>query len=382
MNWMRKVFLCSVILSLFLLLFLPLVHAANPFVTKIKDLGNTFHELFGGFLAPDVMTKIAGGNQPALFWAKFLLWLLLFSLFFYLSHKYLFTDRKNIAATIGAIVALISVVAIPTAVLVAIFQMYGFLTAFVLYGGPILAIVLFANLINFPQNRRAEFALKAILFFIIAALITAFNKAIAADQNFTFSEQYGNIGGWLEFVATILAIIYVFRAIFTSGAGAAPAAPAAGGFGRFMNWINRGLGPGFALPGGAPGPHPGDPALIGRIGQLEAEIQAFNNHHQQRRAIMAQILRTNAVAHPVPAAMWGNLRNLDTICAQDGQRINASIQAIQNNPNFAGLPVPQRGRFRRVIHNWAVALAHATADDHVFVNRFAAVPPQGPPFGW
>src|SRR3989344_5166409 len=344
MTWMRKVVAYSIIFSLLL----PLVHAANPFITKIKDLGNTFHELFGGFLAPDVMTKIAGGNQPALFWAKFLLWLLLFSLFFYLSHKFLFTDKKNISATIGAIVALISVVAIPTAVLVAIFQMYGFLVALILYGGPILAIVLFANLINFPQNRRAEFSIKAILFFIIAALITAFNKAIAADQNFTFSEQYGNIGGWLEFVATILAIVYVFRAIFTGPAGGA--APAAG----------------------APG----------RIGQLEGEVQVFRNHHQQRRAIMANILRMNQAAHPIPAATWGNLRNLDTICAQDGQRINTSIQAIQNNPNFAALLPAQRGRFRRAIHNWAVALGNATADDHVFVNRFAAVPAQGPPFGW
>jgi len=378
MTWIRKVVAYSIIFSLLL----PLVHAANPFITKIKDLGNTFHELFGGFLAPDVMTKIAGGNQPALFWAKFLLWLLLFSLFFYLSHKFLFTDKKNISATIGAIVALISVVAIPTAVLVAIFQMYGFLVALIMYGGPILAIVLFANLINFPQNRRAEFSIKAILFFIIAALITAFNKAIAADQNFTFSEQYGNIGGWLEFVATILAIVYVFRAIFTGPAGgAAPAAGAPGGFGRFMNWINHGLGHGFALPGGGAGVH-ADPALVGRIGQLEGEVQVFRNHHQQRRAIMANILRMNQAAHPIPAATWGNLRNLDTICAQDGQRINTSIQAIQNNPNFAALLPAQRGRFRRAIHNWAVALGNATADDHVFVNRFAAVPAQGPPFGW
>lgn len=423
-NYKRKLFLYSVLFAILL----PTVQAANIYAQKIKSFGKTFHEIFGPLLAPDIITNIAGGNQPYLFWAKFLLWVLLFAIFFFLTQKYLFEDKKNIAVTISAVIALISVIAIPTKLLTMIFEMYGFAGALIMYGGPLVAIGFFAAAINFPNNRRAEYFIKAILFFIIAALVTAFNNAMlplagaaaaggagaaaaaggggagaagaaianiagaaGAGPSAQFYIYYAELGTWIELVAFLLGIIYVIRGIAagTGGQQQQQAGPQRSAWQRITDAINRPAAqpqpgqPGRAAQPGQQGAGQPDPTLIRQITQFEQAIARFEQHHALRRSVLGRILNLNAAGAVIPPAIWNLLNNnADPGCARDAQVCNQLIGTIQGNAAYVNLPPNERGRFRRALNDWANAVGQATADDNDFTNRFAAVPAQGDPAGW
>ena len=88
----KKVFLLLVSL-LFISLFSNYVSASNHEGTGLGDAFDTIRELFA-FL-PDLVTleKLIGGDTAAIFWAKFLVWLLLFAVLFFGASK-VFPDNK------------------------------------------------------------------------------------------------------------------------------------------------------------------------------------------------------------------------------------------------------------------------------------------------
>ncbi|MBI4439987.1 hypothetical protein HY638_03365 [Candidatus Woesearchaeota archaeon] len=97
------------------------------------------YEIFG-FL-PKVLTPelLQGGDEQAVFFAKFLIFLLLFSVLYFLSGA-VFGESKGVRFTVPFVISLMGTVLIPGAVLKNIFQTYTVVVAIIIWLVPVLGV--------------------------------------------------------------------------------------------------------------------------------------------------------------------------------------------------------------------------------------------------
>src|SRR3989338_11376623 len=93
----KKVFLLLVSFVFMMSLFANFVSAQEK--SGLEGAFDTIRKLFG-FL-PEVITleKLVGGDAAAVFWAKFLVWLLLFAVI-YFGAGFVFKEQKRIAVVV------------------------------------------------------------------------------------------------------------------------------------------------------------------------------------------------------------------------------------------------------------------------------------------
>src|SRR3989338_3114247 len=116
----KKVFLLLISLVVMMSLFSNIVFGQQGGLGSIAD---TFYSLFGFISDLVTVEKLVDNNAAALFWAKFLIWLLLFSVL-YFGAGFVFRERNKVQIAVAFVIALIGAVTIPNIVIIGIFSTY------------------------------------------------------------------------------------------------------------------------------------------------------------------------------------------------------------------------------------------------------------------
>jgi len=225
----KKVFLLLFSL-VFMSLFSGIVIAQQD--SGLASVFETISNLFGAI--PDTLSleKLTGTSPDAaaLFWARFLVWLLLFSAVFFGASK-VFTDNKRIAVVISIAISLMGALLIPGNIIADIFKTYGLAAGFIVWFIPVIAGLFLAHKINNPVVKTA--------FYLLLILIL-----INIDKSLTQPGSWLDGNNWIDYfrllyVFVIIAFFWNLFSMFGGGGGVSKAiSDRVGGVGdSFSNWI-------------------------------------------------------------------------------------------------------------------------------------------------
>src|SRR3989338_4910818 len=109
----KKVFLLLISLVVMMSLFSNTVFGQQG---GLGGIAETIRRLFG-FL-PEIITldKLVGNDTVTLFWAKFLIWLLLFAVL-YFGAGFVFKERNRISTVVALVIAIMGTLTIPNSVI-------------------------------------------------------------------------------------------------------------------------------------------------------------------------------------------------------------------------------------------------------------------------
>lgn len=201
-------------LSSFVLL-IPSVFAAESFL-------DTLYELLGSIAALD-LSKIGaatGVDVKALFLAKFLLWIIIFTGVYY-ALKFVFKepDQNKFAVAISIAVSIGTVLVIPNLFILQLFQTYTAIAVVVLIGGPIFGVWLLTGKIKDTigeAHPRVYHIVDAMLFWLIVVALKNVNTGLAREYNIL---QYTS---WMSFafaICEIMMFYHILAVFFVGGKG-------------------------------------------------------------------------------------------------------------------------------------------------------------------
>ncbi len=288
------------------------------------------------------------------FWAKFMIWILLFAVLYAVSGMIPFLadkEHKNIRTTVAFIIALISTTFMPASILTAIFQSYGIVATVFIIGLPTVGLVYGIHK-AFPQPTRFHYGMKALAYYLLAVIVSNFLNV--SGTQVTFIPTLRNIAQFIIGIAIIMTIVYAFLAL-TGGAGGAiggwfgglfgggghpPAggAPPAGGPGG--GGAGPGGGGGHGGPGGGGAPHVAH--LHEYLHEIEGFMHDFESTLEDLEHLLNNILAANhahitAGAPPVDADLWNQLNELTIHLHNLGNDINSRFHWFLTDPNTAHL---------------------------------------------
>jgi len=186
----KKVFLLLIILVVMTSLFSNTVFGQQGGLGGIAD---TFYNLFGFISDLVTVEKLVDNNTAALFWAKFLIWLLLFSVI-YFGAGFVFRERNKVQIVVAFAIALMGTVAIPNTVIIGIFSTYSLAAGVIVWFVPVAAGLFVAHKI---ENRM----LKAVFYLLL--LIILFN----IDGSLTKAKAIS--GGAYEYFKLLMAVVFI-----------------------------------------------------------------------------------------------------------------------------------------------------------------------------
>lgn len=268
----KKVYLLLLSLVLLLALF-----ANSSFASRHPDsnsLGGAFdsiRQLFDFLPKMLTMKALLDGDPIAVFWAKFLIWLGLFAVL-YFGASFVFRQNTSVAVIVAIVFSLIGALMIPTDIVAAMFQTYGFVAALIVWLAPVLAGFWIAHQV---QHR----IIRAIIYGIALAILTAINVGIASDDFPSISFAYF---GLIWAVTLILFIVNLFAGFGELRGGQPADGGGGGGGGNPLENFLHGAGAGARDVAGdfrRRGQPPGGPqvaqvqALAGQAAEREQQIQ-------------------------------------------------------------------------------------------------------------
>ena len=158
-------------------LFSNFVSASNHEGAGLGEAFDTIRELFA-FL-PELVTLeklIEGTDEVAKFWARFLVWILLFATI-YFGAGFVFKDNKRVAVVVSIVISLMGTLLIPYSILVNIFQTYGLVAGIIVWTIPLAAGMFIAHKVQQPF-------LRALIYGIAAWILFSINETIVKVQGF------------------------------------------------------------------------------------------------------------------------------------------------------------------------------------------------------
>lgn len=224
----KKVFLVAASLVL-MSLFSGAVFAQGE---GLGGVAETIRELFG--FIPKILTleALVGGDAAALFWAKFLIWLLLFAVIYFGASK-VFAENKRIAVIVALAISLMGALLIPNNTVVNIFQTYGLAAGFAVWFVPVIAGLFLAHKI---ENR----AIKTVFYLVLILLL------INIDRSLTSPGSWLEGNNWIDyfrllFAVVIIAFIWNLFSMWGGGGVSDAVSDRFGDVGRsFEDWIGGG----------------------------------------------------------------------------------------------------------------------------------------------
>lgn len=169
-----------------------------------SSIGDSLYKVFG-FVENIGLDNLVQGSATtkSVFFARFLIWIFLFGVLNYFSKK-IFAEQKNIATVISVALSLIGVLGIPSKILVDLFQLYGMVTVFILYGLIIFGSFMLGKTI---RTYAGEGRIGHLASFIVYALILVlFGSMMGAFKEFGLKDIYGFFG-----IVYIVLFIYLIR---------------------------------------------------------------------------------------------------------------------------------------------------------------------------
>ncbi len=353
-------------LPLFLLggmLGLPMVAAASPLST------------IGGFIK-QVFSPIVNvwGTGDFLFWAKVLVWVLVFAILYAVITWLRRGWSANIRRVIAGIVALISVIPLTNEVLRALFETYGIIVSSFLIFAPIVGLLYLTYYVPARGEGEGEhrptrlvYALRAILFYILGAVIESVVSGGAATG--TFSAQLGTIGTFAVGVCGLLFLWNVLWMILGPDNADAAGDAAHGAAEGIGDWFRNLFQP--ARPAGPPP----DGVLVGQIQAVCISINNFNRsvfgggggffrragigpYRQLGNVLLTdlQLAFRNGDIAALGRLAGDNRQWLDAAAAARGLRhaIEDVLGRIAANPALATLPLRYQRDLQRCVRRWTL----------------------------
>lgn len=223
----KKVFLLLISLVFMISLFANFVSAQEE-EGALAGAFDVIRRVFG--FIPEMVTleKLADGDLTAVFWAKFLVWVLLFSIVFFGTTAVPgLREKKNIAVVIAIVISIISVVMIPTAIIFNIFQTYGLIAGVLLWFIP-LGAALYIN--HKIQNRW----LKVLFLFGAIIILVSINRALAS-----LSGAEG-LFDWFVLLLVIVILMFIWNLVAAIGGNTGGVGGGLGNAGRgFWDWATK-----------------------------------------------------------------------------------------------------------------------------------------------
>ena len=164
--------------------------------SPLSGVADTVHNLFG-FL-PNIITldKLLGEDAAAIFWAKFLVWLLLFAAFFFGGTK-VFKDNRRVATIVALVFALIGTLMMPNRWIINIFQSYGFLAGLLIWVIPVAAGFYLASKIK-------QRLLKALVYLLMIFVLLAIDNSITSSFGENLEDNV-----WFAFFRLLWAVVVI-----------------------------------------------------------------------------------------------------------------------------------------------------------------------------
>ena len=190
----RKKLLFPIFLVFVTALFSNVANAQEE--SGLAGVAETIQRLFG--FIPNIITleKLIGEEDAAIFWAKFLVWLLLFAGFFFGATK-AFKDNKRIAAVVALVFSLIGTLMMPNGWIINIFQSYGFLSGLLIWVVPVAAGFYLVSKIK-------QRLMKALIYLLMIFVLLAIDKSITS----TFAEGVAD-SIWFSLFRLVLAVVII-----------------------------------------------------------------------------------------------------------------------------------------------------------------------------
>ncbi|MBD3354992.1 hypothetical protein GF361_03325 [Candidatus Woesearchaeota archaeon] len=204
---MKKKLLTLPIISIFLS---SIVYAQEG------NIGEAFYRVLGWIAFIDLSN--VGGENAATFWAKFLLWIVLFTLLYYSTRTFLFKEsgQNKYAAMISVAISILTILVIPADFIRQLVQTYASIFIVVLLGLPVLGIYLFTRKLKGAigeEHPRIYHVVDAILFYLILISLKAMDTSIKAKWDiFSYTPWTG-----IAFAVCEILMIYHIIAIFFVG---------------------------------------------------------------------------------------------------------------------------------------------------------------------
>ncbi len=195
---------------LLFVLFLPLF--ASTAAAEEKSISDTLYTTLSsvfGFMDQIEIALIGEQGDAAAratFWARFLIWILVFTLCYYIFRMFL---PGNIAGTIGFVLALISVLGIPGTLLRDIIINYSLIATLILLGGPIVGILLFRFKMK-SQHGGSVWTHIGFVFLDVLLLILIFRFISGLNTLAEQSQTAGSVTSWAYFLVVGMFIILGF----------------------------------------------------------------------------------------------------------------------------------------------------------------------------
>ena len=196
---------------LFFFLFLVPLFSVTATAEELKPIGETLYETLNsvfGFLDKVQVGLIGEAGEEgerATFWARFLIWILVFTLVYYVLRMWL---PGSIAGAIGFVLAIISVVGIPHALLKDIFINYSIIATIILFIGPIFGLLLFRYKMKAQYGDRT---LSHLAFVLIDVLVIILMSKFLTTLRYDFKNaMWQSITQWGILFLAIVVVILIF----------------------------------------------------------------------------------------------------------------------------------------------------------------------------
>jgi hypothetical protein len=197
----KKVFL--LVASLILMSLFPnVVSAAEGGGGIGEGLGSAFETIRDLFsFLPELVTldALINRDDAALFWARFLIWLLLFAVV-YFGAGFVFKDNKNITIAVALVISLMGALMVPTTIVVNIFQSYGLIAGLLIWIIPVAAGFWLTHTV---KNRW----LKVLIYIFMLIILLHIDTTITSSELFG-SEWYSG-GRWYEYFRLLLVAVII-----------------------------------------------------------------------------------------------------------------------------------------------------------------------------
>ena len=199
----------------------------------LSGLSKSIAKWFG--FIPEMVTleKLIANDALALFYAKFLIWVLLFAVL-YFGAGFVFPEQKRIRIVVALVIALMGTLLIPNVIIINIFQTYSLAAGLAVWFVPVVIGLYLAYKI---ENR----AIKVVFYLLLTIILLNIDKTI----NIAYRTQ-GNAGGaeWYEFFRLLLFVVVVafiwnLGAMVFGGRAGSVGGAIGSKLGNIANWATR-----------------------------------------------------------------------------------------------------------------------------------------------
>ena len=189
------------------------LYSPSVLAQESLNLGDTLYKVFG-WIFVDLSQHV--GDDIYFFWVKFLLFILLLAIYYFGVTKVI-KDQNKIARVVALVLSLMSVLLMPSGLLISVMNTYTVVAAVVVMAIPISAAFMICHFVLNKDNPAFN-GLKGLIY-LLAGFVFG---NIAGFQQFLDFKNFASWAGFAEGLCTIAAIYYIVKVIMGVGGEPSP----------------------------------------------------------------------------------------------------------------------------------------------------------------